>query len=103
MLGLGAWAFLGPESFARFIDCESKTTQPPTATPAPERRSAVVAVALLGFFVWVLLTFVFPVLKGGYFPGLYTAIGHLALSALLLYLLVRESKKAATPSPATAR
>jgi hypothetical protein len=26
-------------------------------------------------------TFVFPVLKGGYFPGLYTAIGHLVLSA----------------------
>jgi len=39
--------------------------------------------------------FVFPVLKGGYFPGLYTALGHLVLSALLLYLLVQESRDAA--------
>src|SRR5829696_4585868 len=38
--------------------------------------------------------FVFPVLKGGYFPGLYTALGHLVLSALLLYLLVQESRDA---------
>ena len=81
----------------------TRSPQPPTATPAPERRSAVVAVALLGFFVRVLLTFVLPVLKGGYLPGRYTAIGHLVLSALLLYLLGRESKEAATPSPATAR
>jgi Protein of unknown function with HXXEE motif len=35
--------------------------------------------------------FVFPVLKGGYFPGLWTAGGHLVLSALLVYLLVQES------------
>lgn len=39
--------------------------------------------------------FVFPVLKGGYFPGLYTAAGHLFLSALLLYLLVQESREPA--------
>lgn len=39
--------------------------------------------------------FVFPVLKGGYFPGLYTAVGHLVLSVLLLYLLVQESRDAA--------
>jgi hypothetical protein len=39
--------------------------------------------------------FVFPVLKGGYFPGLYTALGHLLLSALLLYLLVQESREPA--------
>jgi hypothetical protein len=39
--------------------------------------------------------FVFPVLKGGYFPGLYTALGHLILSVLLLYLLVQESRDAA--------
>jgi hypothetical protein len=37
--------------------------------------------------------FVFPVLKGGYFPGLYTAVGHLVLSALLLGLLVQESRR----------
>ena len=35
--------------------------------------------------------FVFPVLKGGYFPGLWTAGGHLVLSALLVYFLVQES------------
>src|SRR5215203_5347272 len=29
-----------------------------------------------------------------YFPGLYTALGHLVLSALLLYLLVQESRDA---------
>jgi hypothetical protein len=36
--------------------------------------------------------FVFPVIKGGYFPGLYTAAGHLILSVLLLRLLVREAR-----------
>jgi hypothetical protein len=35
--------------------------------------------------------FVFPFLKGGYFPGLGTAGGHLVLSALLVYFLVQES------------
>ncbi len=44
--------------------------------------------------------FVFPVLKGGYFPGLYTAIGHLILSALLLYLLVQESRQPVADGPA---
>ena len=35
---------------------QTRAPQPPTATPAPERRSAVVvAVALLEFFAWVLL------------------------------------------------
>ncbi len=37
--------------------------------------------------------FVFPVIKGGYFPGLYTAGGHLIMSALLIYLLVAESRE----------
>jgi hypothetical protein len=37
--------------------------------------------------------FVFPIIKGGYFPGLYTATGHLILSALLIYFLVKESKR----------
>jgi hypothetical protein len=37
--------------------------------------------------------FVFPILKGGYFPGVYTATGHLIMSALLIRLLVTESKR----------
>jgi hypothetical protein len=37
--------------------------------------------------------FVFPIIKGGYFPGLYTASGHLIMSALLIYLLVKESRR----------
>ena len=37
--------------------------------------------------------FVFPIIKGGYFPGLYTAGGHLIMSALLIYLLVDESRR----------
>ncbi|HEX2051359.1 MAG TPA: HXXEE domain-containing protein [Actinomycetota bacterium] len=37
--------------------------------------------------------FVFPVLRGGYFPGLYTAAGHLALSALLVYVLARDRRR----------
>jgi hypothetical protein len=36
--------------------------------------------------------FVFPIIRGGYFPGLYTAGGHLVMSALLIVLLVRESR-----------
>ena len=38
---------------------QTRSPQPPTATPAPERRSAVVAVALQGFFAWVLLAEVY--------------------------------------------
>jgi len=34
--------------------------------------------------------FAFPVLKGGYFPGLYTAAGHLILSVLLIVFLIQE-------------
>src|SRR5207302_2076639 len=37
--------------------------------------------------------FVFPVLKGGYFPGLYTAAGHLMLSVLLIVFLVQEWRR----------
>ena len=37
--------------------------------------------------------FVFPIIKGGYFPGLYTAGGHLILSALVIYFLVQESRQ----------
>src|SRR5215813_12547592 len=37
--------------------------------------------------------FVFPIIKGGYFPGLYTAGGHLIMSGLLIYVLVHESRR----------
>lgn len=37
--------------------------------------------------------FVFPILKGGYFPGLYTAGGHLVLSTLLIYFLIQETRR----------
>jgi hypothetical protein len=37
--------------------------------------------------------FVFPIIKGGYFPGVYTATGHLIMSAFLIYLLVKESRR----------
>jgi hypothetical protein len=37
--------------------------------------------------------FVFPIIKGGYFPGLYTAGGHLIMSGLLIYFLVDESRQ----------
>jgi hypothetical protein len=35
--------------------------------------------------------FVFPIIKGGYFPGAYTAAGHLVMSALLIRFLLQES------------
>ncbi len=37
--------------------------------------------------------FVFPVLEGGYFPGLYTAAGHLVMSGLLIYFLIKENRR----------
>jgi len=37
--------------------------------------------------------FAFPIIKGGYFPGVYTATGHLIMSVLLIYFLVLESKR----------
>ena len=40
--------------------------------------------------------FAFPIIKGGYFPGVYTASGHLVMSALLIYLLIKESKRIRT-------
>jgi hypothetical protein len=44
--------------------------------------------------------FVFPIIKGGYFPGVYTAAGHLLMSALLIRFLLQETarlKAAARP------
>jgi hypothetical protein len=37
--------------------------------------------------------FAFPIIKGGYFPGVYTAAGHLIMSVLLIYFLITESKR----------
>ena len=39
MLGLGAWAFLGPESFSRFIDYPP-TTATSSTTPAPSSSAS---------------------------------------------------------------
>ncbi|GAA4234282.1 hypothetical protein FHR32_002737 [Streptosporangium album] len=36
--------------------------------------------------------FVFPIIKGGYFPGPYIADGHFILSGLLNYILIRENR-----------
>lgn len=37
--------------------------------------------------------FAFPIIKDGYFPGLYTAAGHLILSVLLITFLIQESRR----------
>lgn len=36
--------------------------------------------------------FVFPIIKGGYFPGLHTAAGHLILSVMLIVFLIQEAR-----------
>jgi hypothetical protein len=43
--------------------------------------------------------FVFPIIKGGYFPGVYTAAGHLLLSALLIRFLLQESSRLKATGP----
>jgi hypothetical protein len=45
--------------------------------------------------------FVFPIIQGGYFPGVYTATGHLVLSLLLIRFLLKETAqlKAASMGP----
>lgn len=60
-------------------------------------------VRIANFFLWwyalgagllnAISHFVFPIIKGGYFPGLYTASGHLILSGLLIYFLLQETRK----------
>jgi hypothetical protein len=48
--------------------------------------------------------FVFPIIKGGYFPGAYTAAGHLIMSGLLIWFLIQESaqlRAASTTATAT--
>jgi len=46
--------------------------------------------------------FIFPFIKGGYFPGLYTAAGHLIMSILLIHFLLQERRQlsqAPQPNP----
>jgi hypothetical protein len=43
--------------------------------------------------------FVFPIIKGGYFPGVYTATGHLVMSALLIRFLLQETARLKAESP----
>jgi hypothetical protein len=45
--------------------------------------------------------FVFPIIKDGYFPGVYTAAGHLLMSALLIRFLLQESARLKAGSAAT--
>ncbi|MBW6435905.1 HXXEE domain-containing protein [Actinoplanes hulinensis] len=63
---------------------------------------ALYRIRVANFFLWWyalgagllngIAHFVFPIIAGGYFPGLYTATGHLLMSGLLIYLLVKESR-----------
>jgi hypothetical protein len=46
--------------------------------------------------------FVFPIIKGGYFPGVYTAAGHLVMSALLVHFMLQEPARLKGPGPAAA-
>lgn len=65
---------------------------------------ALYQIRVANFFLWwyalgagllnAIAHFVFPILKGGYFPGAYTAAGHLIMSSLLIYLLVKERRDA---------
>jgi hypothetical protein len=64
---------------------------------------ALYRIRVANFFLWWyalgagllngIAHFVFPILKGGYFPGLYTAAGHLVMSSLLIYVLVQEERR----------
>jgi hypothetical protein len=64
---------------------------------------ALYRIRVANFFLWWyalgagllngIAHFVFPILKGGYFPGLYTAAGHLVMSGLLIYVLIEEERR----------
>ncbi|NUT34460.1 MAG: HXXEE domain-containing protein [Hamadaea sp.] len=64
---------------------------------------ALYQIRVANFFLWWyalgagllngIAHFIFPIIKGGYFPGLYTAGGHLIMSALLIYFLIRENRE----------
>ena len=58
--------------------------------------------ALGAGLLYAISHFVFPIIKGGYFPGLYTAAGHLLMSALLIRFLLQETARlrAAAERPA---
>jgi hypothetical protein len=74
---------------------------------------ALYQVRVANYFIWfyalgaglinAIAHFIFPLLAGGYFPGLYTAGGHLVFSGLLLYFLVVESRQAGRGSAADHR
>ncbi|MEV4416429.1 HXXEE domain-containing protein [Catellatospora sp. NPDC049609] len=62
---------------------------------------ALYRIRVANFFLWWyalgagllngIAHFVFPIIKGGYFPGLYTAGGHLLMSGLLIVFLIQEN------------
>ncbi len=63
---------------------------------------ALYRIRIANYFLWfyalgaglinAISHFIFPIIKGGYFPGLYTASGHLILSVLVLYFLIADAK-----------
>ena len=63
---------------------------------------ALYRIRLANYFLWfyalgaglinAISHFAFAFIKGGYFPGLYTAAGHLIMSALVLYFLVADAR-----------
>lgn len=63
---------------------------------------ALYRLRLANYFLWfyalgaglvnAISHFVFPIIKGGYFPGLYTAAGHLLFSAALIWTMVSEAR-----------
>ncbi len=63
---------------------------------------ALYQVRVANYFLWfyalgaglinAISHFVFPILEGGYFPGVYTAGGHFFFSALLIWALIVESR-----------
>jgi len=46
--------------------------------------------------------FIFPIIRGGYFPGEYTAAGHLVMSGLLIRFLSQEAARLRAVRTATA-
>ncbi len=64
--------------------------------------AALYEVRIANYFLWwyalgagllnAIAHFVFPIIKGGYFPGLYTAAGHLVMSGLLIHALINEKR-----------
>lgn len=73
---------------------------------------ALYQIRVANYFIWfyalgaglinAIAHFVFPLLAGGYFPGLYTAGGHLFFSVLLLYYLLTDYRAARRAAERTA-